>query len=632
MAANLPGLRTGVLLCAVVCGIGLHVQARENTAKPVPSEVEGMAVPQGLEGVWDPAKYISVDEVRPGMEAYCLTVYKGTEVGKFPVEVLSIIRNIAPNRDAILVRGTDERFIHTGPVAGCSGSPVYINGRLAGALATGWMFSKDPLYGVTPIADMLRVGEMSSQPRPEPGGAGTSGPGLVFDFSGPIDFSQVEKRIPMALSSGRTSPSLGGGATFLPSPLVVSGVPESVRGDLESQLGPLGFMVVSGGGGVSADVCNVNLAPGACLTVPLVAGDITLDVTGTVTEVRGDEVYGFGHAFLGYGAVDLPMATGEVHTVMSSVMRSFKVATSSKIVGALTMDESAAVRGKLGAEARMIPLTIKVSRYNDSQPRRYNCRIVNNRLLTPLLLRVAISSAVLMWGELPPDNTLQYKGVVELDGAGPVAFENVSTGLGLSEMMRDSVGPVALLMNNPYRQVRIKSLDFDVRLSEKNITSAVWSVGLSRSRVKCGEKVDVEVVTESFQAQKRKYTFSFVVPENTPPGTYQLFVCGGYDYEEFLRKAVPHRFVPENLDTLVGAMNDILSIGRDELHCILVLPSGGVAMENAELPELPATKALVLGDAKRAITMRAFPGWIDKSVRTGTVIIDSKIMNITVEQ
>jgi hypothetical protein len=623
MAADIPGLRTGVLLCAVICGIAFCRAAEQS---------EGI-IPKGLEGVWDPAKYISVDEVRPGMEAYCLTVYKGTEVEKFPVEVLSVVRDFMPGRDVILVRGTDERFIHTGPVAGCSGSPVYINGRLAGAIATGWLFSKDPLYGVTPIADMLRVGGLSSQPRPSLGGAETSGPGFAFDFSSPLDFSQVEKRISEALSSGRTSPSLGGGATILPSPLIVSGVPEAVRGDLESQLGPLGFMVVSGGGGgASRDVCDVKLAPGACLAVPLVAGDISIDVIGTVTEVRGDEVYGFGHAFLGYGAVDLPMATGEVHTVMSSMMRSFKVATSAKIVGALTIDESAAVRGKLGAEARMIPLTIKVSRYNDNQPRRYNCRIVNNRLLTPLLLRATIAGAVLVRGDLPPDNTLQYKGVVELDGAGPVVFENVSTGFELAEMMRDSVSPVALLMNNPYRQVRIKSFDLDVRVNEKNITSAVWSVGLSRSRVKCGEKVDVEVVTESFQAQKRKYAFSFVVPENTPPGTYQLLVCGGYDYGEFLRRAVPHRFVPENIDTLVGAMNDILAIGRDELHCILVLPSGGVAIENAELPELPATKALVLGDAKRAITMQVFPGWIDKSVRTGAVIIDGKIMNITVEQ
>jgi hypothetical protein len=199
-------------------------------------------------------------------------------------------------------------------------------------------------------------------------------------------------------------------------------------------------------------------------------------------------------------------------------------------------------------------------------------------------------------------------------------------------MMRDVISPVALLMNNPYRQVEIKSFDFDITVSEKNKTSAIWSAGLSDQRVKRGEKLNVEVVTESFQAEKRKYEFSFVVPENTPPGVYQLIICGGDGYEDFLKKAVPHRFMPENLDSLVSVLNDILAIGRDELHCIFVLPAGGIALESAELPDLPATKALVLGDASRAVTMQVYPGWIDKSVRTGSVIIDRKIMNVTVEQ
>jgi hypothetical protein len=506
---------------------------------------------------------------------------------------------------------------------------VYIDGRLAGALASGWVFSKDPLYAVTPIAEMLRVGTPPSQ---QDGTSPlTDGPGLVFDFSRPLDFSQVEKKILSPMSASRENFT---GATALPFPLIVSGVSEAVIGDLDETLRSFGFMVVPGGGGGSADVCDIKLVPGACLTVPLVTGDITFDAIGTVTEVRGDEVYGFGHEFLGYGAVDLPMATGQVHTVMSSMIRSFKVATAGNIVGALRMDESAAVRGKLGAEARMIPLTISISRYNDPDKsgRRYNCRVANNRLLTPLLLRATVSGAALMRGELPPDYSLQYKGTVEIDGAESVRFSNVSTGVGLAEMMRDGVSPVALLMNNPYSHVQIKSLDFDVRINEKNITSAIWSVGLSRSKVKAGEDVEVEVVTESFQSQKRKYTFNVVVPENTPPGTYPLIICGGYDYEDFLKKAVPHRFVPENLQTLVGAINDILAISRDKLHCILVLPAGGVALEQAELPQLPATKAMVLGDARRALTMQAFPGWIERSIQTGAVIVDKKIMNITVEQ
>jgi len=617
-------------MCVVaVCGSWTGLEARENTALgQVRAGAGKTAVPQGLEGIWDPARYISVDEIKPGMEAYCLTVYKGTEVEKFGVEVLSVVHDLMPGRDAILVCGTDERFIHTGPVAGCSGSPVYINGRLAGALARGWQFSKDPLYIVTPIADMLRVGGSVSN---QNGGKDLSGgPGLSLDFSRPIDFAQVEKKVLSLVSSSRREFA---GASALPSPVVVSGMPESVTGDLDESLRPLGFMVVAGaGGGARSDVCDIKPVPGGCLTLPLVSGDITIDVVGTITEVRGDQIYAFGHDFMGYGPVDLPMAMGEVHTVLSSVMHSVKVGTSANVIGALRADESAAVRGKIGAEARTIPLTVNVSRYNDSRPRKYNCRIADNRMLTPRLLRAVVASAGLFQGEMPPDNTVFYKGTIETDGAGTIVFDNVSTGEGLNDAVRDTMSPLGLLMNNPYRQVRIKSINVELDIREKDISSAIWSVGLSGFRVKRGDNLNVEVVTESVRSQKQKYNFNFTVPENTPVGTYQLIICGGFDYADFLRKAVPHRFVPENFDTLVGVINRILAVNRDGLHCILVLPAGGVALEQAELPELPATKAIVLGDARRANTMQAFPGWIEKSVRTSTIITDKKIMNVTVEQ
>ncbi len=633
MVHRFPWPGKGVLVCAVMCavvvwGASSGLQARENTAPGQERAGAGKAaVPQGLEGVWDPARYISVDEIKPGMEAYCLTVYKGTAVEKFGLEVLSVVRDFMPGRDAILVRGTDERFIHSGPVAGCSGSPVYIDGRLAGALATGWQFSKDPLYGVTTIADMLRVGSVADKAGGE---SLNDGLGLALDFSRPIDFAQVEKKILSPVSSSRRELA---GASALPSPVVVSGMPESVAGDLDESLRPLGFMVVPGaGGGKAADVCDIKPVPGACLTVPLVTGDITIDVVGTLTEVRGDDIYAFGHSFLGYGPVDLPMAMGQVHTVSSSLVRSFKVGTSLNVIGAFRADESTAVRGRIGASARMIPLTVTVSRYNDSQPRKYNCMIADNRMLTPRLLRAVVSSAGLLQGEMPPDNTVSYKGTIETEGEGTIVFDNVSTGEGLNEVVRDTMSPLGLLMNNPYRQVRIKSINVDLDIRGKDISSAVWSVGLSGSRVKRGDNLDVEVVTESVRSQKQKYNFSFTVPDNTPVGTYQLIICGGLEYEDFLRKAVPHRFAPENMDTLVEVINRILAVGRDQLHCVLVLPAAGVALEQAELPGLPATKAMVLGDARRANTMQAFPGWLDKSVRTQTITVDKKIMNVTVEQ
>jgi len=593
------------------------------------------------EDIWDPAKYIGIDEIAPEMEAYCLTIYNGTEIEKFGLKVLSIVRNIEPGRDVILVQGTDERFIHSGPVWGCSGSPVYINGRLAGALSFAFYFSKDPLYGVMPIKDMLRAGYERGTVQ-KSAAAGTAGnfrqSAFSFDFSRPINFSEINRQI---TTRGRVSTkNARTGITFLPCPLITTGLPDEVCEQLNASVEPFGLVAVSGiaGGGTSnavEDVCrpsDVRLAPGSCLVVPLVTGDISMTAVGTATEVVGDKVYGFGHDFLGSGAIDLPMATGRVHTIVSSVIRSFKLASPIEIVGALTSDETAGVYGRIGAKAKMIPLTITVDRYNEAEKRVYNCRIAYNQMLTPLVLRSAAASAALMLGNLPPDHTLEYKVTIGLEGTAPVAFKNVSTAAGLDEMLEEITGPVAVLLNNPYEKVNIKSIDFDVRIVAKNSTSRIWSVDLSDSTVKAGQQLDVTVVVESFLAEKKKYRCSLKVPSELAPGKYDLIVCGGYGYQQFLMGAAPYKFIPQNLETLIKAMNSLLSIGRDKLYCLLVLPPGGVAVEKAELPDLPATKVLLLRDAKRALRSQPNMTWLEESMGTGSVIIDEKTMSITVKE
>jgi len=605
-----------------------------------------------IKGVWDPKKYIAVDEIQPGMNAYCLTVYKGTEAEKFNMDVLAVIRNVRPGRDAILVQGTDPRFIHTGPVAGCSGSPVYIEGRLAGALAFAFPFSKDPLYGVTPIEEMLRVGRESpnvkqavwdgshfakeSKMGPEPG--------FVFDFSKPIDFVEIDRQITTTRLSRGTPNAIKGvwepgnnsltGATPLPLPLVTSGLPGQVVEQLDALVKPLGLTAIAGIGGVTNSNRNedLQLVPGDSLAVPLITGDITIHAVGTVTEVAGDKVYGFGHSMLGYGSIDLPMATGRVHTVVSNMLLSFKFASAVEVIGALRRDESTAVYGQIGAKARMIPLVITVDRYNDAERRVYNCQLANNRLLTPLVFRWSLAGATLMLGSLPPEHTIEYKVTIGVEDTESITFKNVSTNRGLDEMIVEATVPVAILMNNPYKSVDIKSLDVDVRIAPKNIASHIWTVDLSDSRVKAGQEVEMEVVVESFLAEKKKYQGSLKIPDELAPGKYDLLLCGGYDYLQFLRKAAPYRFVPQNLSDLIKAMNNILAIKRDKLYLLLVLPPGGVAIEKAELPDLPATKALVLQDAKRTLRIQPYQHWVEKSFRTGTIIIDKKVMHIMVEK
>jgi len=574
----------------------------------------------------EPARYISVDEVRPGMEAYCLTVFKGTEVEKFSLEVVSVIHNFRPGLDAILVRGTDERFIQAGAVAGCSGSPVYIDGRLAGALAFAWTYSKEPIYGVTPIADMLRVG--TGKPY-QTAWADQADIGVAIDLSTPVDLDRAAEQFNAAL----TERADYGALTAIPAPLIVSGLPAPAFEQLRAIAEPLGLMPVAGGGtSTEQSAEDTELSAGSTLVLPLVSGDIQMSVLGTVTEVVGDRVYGFGHYFLGYGPVDIPMATGRIHTVVSSMVRSFKLGSPGKIVGAVRADEATAIQGRLGAEAKTIPLTVRVDRYNDVRSRQYNCRVVDNRLLTPTLVPSVVSGAALMLGSLPPDHTIRYDVTIGIADDKPVSYSNISTGIGLAELTREVNGTLALLMNNPYRKVAVTSLDCYVRLIPKSVIAHIWSAELSDSTVKPGDQVDIDVVLESVLAEKKRYHYSLKVPEDLRLGKYDLTIVGWRGYYDFLRKNAPYRFTAQNLDSLIESIRNILGVRRDRLYCILSLPAGGIAVERAELPDLPATRALVLQDAKRTISAQPYRHWFEKSIRTGMVVADRKVMKITVER
>ncbi len=582
-----------------------------------------------LEGIWDPAKYIGLDEIKPGMEGYCLTEYGIAGIEKFGLEVVDVVRDFEPGLDVILVNGTDERFIHTGPVAGCSGSPVYINGRLAGALAYAWPYAKDPLYGVTPIAEMLKVG-LGGQ---APGSRQSSGQGWsVFDFSKPIDLTEVDRQFRNELKKRSSNIS---SASPLPCLLITSGLTNASREQMDELFKPFGMMVVAGGGGGSntqVSTEKVQLVPGATLIVPLVSGDINLAVSGTVTEVRDDKVYGFGHSYLGYGPVDLPVATGKVHTIVSNIYQSFKLISVLEDVGALTIDESMAVFGRIGAKAKTIPLAIRIDRYNDTEKRLYNCRVANNRLLTPMLLQSAVVGAAFQLGDLPPDHMLEYKVAIDLENDKSIRFQNVSTARGVNELIIESAGAVSLLMNNPYEEIDIQSIDYDIRIVPRSIISHIWSLDLSDSKFKAGENIDIEVVVESVLAGKKKYNCTLEIPENLAPGKYDLTVCGSLDYERFLVKSVPYKLIAQNVPALIEALNFSLSVDRDKLYFILSLPPGGITLEKAELPDLPATRVLVLQNAKRALQVRPYQHWVEKSLKTGTVIIDKKALKITVEK
>ena len=585
-------------------------------------------VDEALAGVWDPNRYIGIDEVRPGMDAYCLTEFGPAGIERFALEVIDVVRAFEPGRDVILVKGMDDRFMHTGPVAGCSGSPVYIDGRLAGALALAWPSSKDPLYGVTIIGDMLRVGLEKGVSEASGGGGGAES---ALDFRQPLNFARIAEQM---ASGMRRDPVSTGGFSRLPIPVTTSGLSAAGCEELEKLLGPLGLDVVAGvgGGTLAEEGIEAKMTPGSCLMIPLVSGDISISVQGTVTEVRGDEIYGFGHSFLGFGELDLPIATGRVHTVVSHLVRSFKLASTGEIVGALTGDESTAVFGRLGGRATTFPMTISVDRYNDIRPRVYRCRVVGDRTLVSGLVRSAISGAALQLGDLPPEHTIEYSASIGFEGGRKVAFSNVSTGAGLSEIVMEVSGVIGTVTNNPYEEIGIESLDLEIRMTPTSHVSRLWSVELSDTSVKAGQSVAVEAIVESVLAGKKKYEFEVTIPKDLGVGRYNLTVCGAYGYEQHLVKSAPHRLVAQSVPGMFKALNDLLSFDRGKLYCLLSLPSDGVTVETAELPGLPASKALVMQSGKRTITTLPYRRWQEQSIDMAAVVMDRSVHQITVER
>jgi hypothetical protein len=372
------------------------------------------------------------------------------------------------------------------------------------------------------------------------------------------------------------------------------------------------------------------LEPGAPLAVPLLIGDIRIAAIGTVTDVVGNDVYAFGHSFLGYGAVDLPMGTAQVHTVVSSIMRSFKLASTLETVGAIQFDEATVVRGKLGEKARTIPLTITVERFNDPQIHTYNCIMADNDVITPLLLRIALQGAAEQYGDLPPEHSIRYKTDIKFNSGQSLSFDNVSTDSDVQELIVENVVPVSMLMNNPFKDVTIDSVSCSMQQYDKSIASQIWSLNLSHSQAKPGQKVLVDVGIESIRSHKKKYTFELDIPENLKNDKYEVIICGGYGYLEFLRKTAEQRFIAADMKSLIEALNLILNVRRDRLYCILMLPKGGITLDKAELPDLPDTKSLIMIDSKRMINVSSYQNWIEKSIPIDTIVLDSQKLEITV--
>ena len=360
-----------------------------------------------------------LSDIKPGMKAVGRTVFQGNKIEEFQAEILGVLKNISPRQSVILARLSGGSLEQSGVAAGMSGSPVYIDGKLVGAVALGFQFSKEPIAGITPIEDMLNAFEQdptAPQPGPsrgewrfEPGSQDAGGP-RVIQASAP-DF------LPPVIDRSKPVFWQGGQASLIPvaTPLVLSGFTAQAVDQFAGPLRSMGLVPLQGGSGGSNDDTSMGdisrLQPGGMISVQLVRGDMGASADGTVTLVDNGRVYAFGHPFMSAGPTQMPFSESNVITVLSDYATSMKITTPGKLLGVIGQDRSTGVYGVLGRRARTIPVEIALQSSRGSD-RNYHFEVVNDRFLLPFLINFTAFSAIGSTERLIGDSTLRVEETV----------------------------------------------------------------------------------------------------------------------------------------------------------------------------------------------------------------------------
>jgi hypothetical protein len=488
------------------------------------------------------APILPLAQVRPGMIGEARTVFQGTTPEPFKLRVVSVLRGFLPHQDIILVRGEDPRVESSGIAAGMSGSPVYVDGKLMGAIAYGWSFAKEPLAGVTPIEAML-----AERNRPDR----------------PPDPYPVEAKLPTSNAfTEEASPHLQPVAI----PLAVSGASDASIAYLDEELRGFGLRPVrSGGAGknLGASQAAPALVPGSAVGVALVQGDMSTTAMGTLTYSDGKQVLAFGHPMFGIGAVNLPMVVGEIHAIIPSLSSSLKMSSPVAEIGSITDDGKNGVVGVLGEMASKVPVRVRVqSQGKDKAP--FSVEVARHRRLLPTLATMAISTAL---SEAIPDVTDMIAEVttrLSLRGFAPIELrDQISTNETLTpKLLAMSHGMRALseLLGNPFAPAIVDAIDVAAKVEFRTGTADIVALASSREKVHPGAKLPLRVTLRPYGGAEFDKTVMVEIPRSFAGKAVKIEAAAGAQVKPEMPRAEDLAGFVQNLRTYFPATSLVLGL------------------------------------------------------------------------
>lgn len=540
--------------------------------------------------------YLTIDEIKPGMKGYGLSVFNGWEPEKFDVEIIDVIKNTSPGRSYILARLKGQNLEHSGVIAGMSGSPVYIDGKMVGAVAYTWSFSKDPICGITPLQNMLeedRLINSSSKEKEDKIFKRISTPVFVNGFSG--------------FAKNYLEDFLKSKSLFSSSVMI-----ESTK--------------ISG----KEDVVSSNLKPGDAVAINLIEGDLNVQGVGTVTYVRSNEVFIFGHPMDEAGKVSLPISRAYIFTVIPSSYLSFKIGASSEPIGRTVYDGQNAVYCRLGEKAEMIPFTVKVNANNLTKT--YNFRVADNRDYFPYLSTSSIIATILNQTGFSDDKRVKINFSIQFSKdkksytiSNEIFYSYYPSLYNFYSLANDLNSFFSIFYYNDISDMKIDKCNFEINIIPEIDYYYIDNAEIKQKNYSPGENLIVRVRLKRYKGEYVNKNITLKIPDSIRNGQYNIIIASEGSLISQLRSAFPYYYSINNIEDLIYWGN--YKTDDNKLVCALLVPKRGTIFNDKKLDNFPE---IYSGFFQLSIDKTLFPEIFQNFVKLDATIFGNVRLNLNV--
>jgi hypothetical protein len=588
------------------------------------------------------SKVFPVDELRPGMVGVGRTVFEGDRLDEFKVHFIGVLRNvIGPRRDLILARLEGGPLANAGVIAGMSGSPVYIDGRLVGAVSYSLgAFSKEPIAGITPIGEMVsdatlpavrRQAARVDLPMPLTPESFQASLRQAFSWIRPFADSPSDVQVLGDINAG-----IGTMLRPIATPLTLGGFDASVIAPVATVFRDQGFVPVMAGSAQAPQGARgatpAPLRPGDPIGVALMSGDLELGATGTVTEVDGDRVYAFGHPFYGLGPTQFPMTRAYVHTILPSLQSSMKIASTGEVIGTVSQDRATTIAGTLGRGPAMIPITLTLNNAVRGVRKTFNMAMVNDELFTPLLAYLSILNTLTSYERQNGVGTYVLKGSASIKKHGDIAFEDLFTGDQPSAGAAASVvAPINFLLRNSFEGVEFEGLNLEIEASEQPRSATLERAWIDGTRVKAGTTVDLKVLLRTYRGEELTRSVPVQIPANAR-GSVSIMVADASRLSQWeARELQVQPLQTSGLPQMIRVLNDARKNNR--LYVRLVTRDGGAVVRGESLSALPPSVLAVMESDRNGGSFRPLQSALlgEWEIVSGHAVTGSRTLTLPLE-